>query len=251
MKSIILGLGLFLILLTSCDTLPSKQLSVSEYEKETIERQNEANIFFVRPAKLKNYLFKAEIDIAGQRVGQLLQNEKAKVFINEGIHQITVTTISDTDTVINALNHNEKFSTRFEKGKNYYFVIEPSYSPIKWSFPIKQISRIQYLKLTNEIVNDAAFVQTVNTLTKVLIGVGNAAVEIRKEKEQQEKVAKKEIEKKREQDKVNRKNTQCTLIYKAYGLCIYNCDNGERLEKFSHEMDGGFCRQVVTIGEIE
>ena len=99
--------------------------------------------------------------------------------------------------MINALNHNEKFSTRFEKGKNYYFVIEPSYSPIKWSFPIKQISRIQYLKLTNEIVNDAAFVQTVNTLTKVLIGVGNAAVEIRKEKEQQEKVAKKEIEKKR------------------------------------------------------
>jgi hypothetical protein len=52
MKSIILGLGLFVILLTSCDTLPSKQLSVSEYEKETIERQNEANIFFVRPAKL-------------------------------------------------------------------------------------------------------------------------------------------------------------------------------------------------------
>ena len=82
---------LILILLSSCNTLTSKQLSVSEYEKETVERQNEANIYFVRPAKLKNLLFKAEIDVAGQRVGQLSQNEKAKVFINEGIHQIIVT----------------------------------------------------------------------------------------------------------------------------------------------------------------
>ena len=57
-------ISLFIVLfLTSCETTPNKELSVSQLPKETIEKPDKANIYFVRPMKFTNALIDADISV--------------------------------------------------------------------------------------------------------------------------------------------------------------------------------------------
>ena len=179
-------ISLFIVLfLTSCETTPNKELSVSQLPKETIEKPDKANIYFVRPMKFTNALLDADISVAENFVGKMVNNSKAKVFIDKGIHQIVAETKHSTDIIIRSMKLKKRFSTRFENGKNYYFEIK---ALTFYRFQIKPISRKRYLQLSQKIESKESFAKTIRSLEKPTQTILESISESKKQKRQAKKI---------------------------------------------------------------
>lgn len=160
---------LFLLTLTiSCaqtTTQSSKDVKYhyDQVKEEKVEQPDKVNMYFVRPYKHMWWGYTAYVGVGKENVGGLGINETGKVFIDEGIHKVY--TANNVDALTKFLTSDQTFTTRFEKGKNYYFVILPSLTKV---FVAKPITRTKYLRYTKKAKDQAGFTKTLNTAGKVM-----------------------------------------------------------------------------------
>lgn len=157
----------FFIFFFSCaqpTSQPSKSIKY-HYDQEKVERPDKVNLHFVRPFNISLlwHSYTAYVGVGNENVGGLGLNETAKIYINEGVYKITAA--SNVDALTKLLTSDQTFTTRFEKGKNYYFIIEPSITKV---FIPKPITRTKYLKLTESNKTKEKFTKTLSTVGKVL-----------------------------------------------------------------------------------
>ena len=227
-------ISLFIVLfLTSCETTPNKELSVSQLPKETIEKPDKANIYFVRPMNpsLMWYSYTAFIGVGNESVGGLQINSKGKVFVDPGVYKIVAS--SNVDKVTQLLTSDQTFTSRFQKGKNYYFEIKPSLTKI--FFP-KPISRKRYLQLSQKLNNNDSFVKVLKTIQKPMEQI----IKSKKERDRAKKEAKKIEELNKKTEEMNKDNetlrgATCKLSedITPARFCIYKCSNGETHEELA------------------
>ena len=162
-----LALSLFIFFSYSCAQSPSESTKAIKYhyEQEKVERLDKANLHFVRPFNISLlwHGYTAYVGVGNQNVGGLGFNETAKIYIDEGVYKITAA--SNVDALTKLLTSDQTFTTRFEKGKNYYFIIEAS---ITKTFVPKPITRTKYLKLTEKSDIKEKFTKTLNTTGQIL-----------------------------------------------------------------------------------
>lgn len=135
------------------------------YDQEKVEKPDKVNLHFVRPfnASLLWYGYTAYVGVGNENVGGLGLNETAKIYIDEGVYKIAVA--SNVAALTKLFTSEQTFTTRFEKGKNYYFIIEPSMTKI---FIPKPITRTKYLKLTEKNKTKEKFTKVLGSVGKVL-----------------------------------------------------------------------------------
>ena len=257
MKKIVL-IFLFLTIIgckTTSNTITNSNLTVKNLPEETIEKKDKANIYFVRPMKMKFLLNNANIFLDNTFLGTLENNSLVKVFIEEGAYDIIAA--PHLEGVFDLKN---KISFKFEKGKNYYFLIDPKWTKLMPSFAPKLISRVEYIKLSEKVKADPEFGVNVrkglgDIYGAVIKEAENKKTE-KKEKERQNNEAQESI---KNQDKAGNSNKiiMCKLnrslsqgwINSGRGYCVYNCEDGTSMKKLGLKAQQSPTRTIYSCQE--
>jgi len=117
---------------------------VREKRLLSADSENYANIYFKRLYHVLYYTAQAYIVINDKEIGSLYQGEFQKIFLEPGTHKISVYGGLLSFNPSEILNKKTPIQMYFEKGKNYYFVIQAA-----WDGPyrIKQVDQINFDKL--------------------------------------------------------------------------------------------------------
>jgi hypothetical protein len=108
------------------------------------DRTDKANVYFKRPAGVLWFSHRAFIVVNGTEVGSLNMNEQIKVYLDEGEHNISVNGESIASfNPVRLAKGKEIYKNKFEKGKNYYFIVNTSMSK---TFDLVNVTSSQYTK---------------------------------------------------------------------------------------------------------
>ena len=129
----------FFIFLFSCASTGVKKESDLQPDK-----LDKANIYFKRPSGVLWFAHRAFIVVNGTEVGSLNMNEQIKVYLDEGEHNISVNGESIASfNPVRMAKGKEIYKHKFEKGKNYYFIVNTSMTK---TFDLVNVTSKQYSK---------------------------------------------------------------------------------------------------------
>jgi len=156
-------LSLLFLFLFSCSTQSTN--TKFYYEKETAADPEKVNIFFIRPLPISLMWFgyTTFIGINDKNVGSIKVNEKGKVTIDEGLAKIS--TSAKLDPITKLMTGEETFTTRFEKGKNYYFLIESSAFKV---FTTRPITYENFAEISHKNETKESFSATLNKVNELI-----------------------------------------------------------------------------------
>ena len=109
------------------------------------DRPDYANIYIRRLYHVLYYTSQTYIIINEKEVASLYQGEYQKIFLDPGFHKLSVYGGLFSLNPSEFINKKEPIEMNFEKGKNYYFVIQSA-----WDGPYK-IKQVDY-SLFNKLV---------------------------------------------------------------------------------------------------
>lgn len=241
---------------TTSNTITNSNLTVKNLPEETIEKKDKANIYFVRPMKMQFLIHNANIFLDNTFLGTLENNSLAKVFIEEGAYDVIAA--PHLEGVFDLKN---KISFTFEKGKNYYFLIDPKFTKLMPGFAPKLISRVEYIKLSEKVKVDQEFAVNVRKgLGDIYSAVLKEAENKKAKKVEEERQNKEAQEFMNKQEQVGNSNKiiMCKLnrslsqgwINSGRGMCVYNCEDGTSMKKLGVKAQQSPTRTIYSCQEL-